>query len=709
MDSAPPTTGVGGDGGPTGSSITSQQELTKIWGSVGRVIEHSLLAAARGVRIESLGTFTIDGKGRSRFFLAADFAARHRLLKYDACSGGTLAGGAVNSRLNVARVAATAGIPRPEAERVLDAVLRSLHQRLAAGRTVTLSFHPVAEFACSPSGQAAMRFLPSFRAKQSKVAVHATRARAGVAKTKSTPTAWAAPPAAASADATATDTFGRATTPSHARSESVGQSPRSASLRSRRSNVNNRLETPRINGDGKCSSPQSASGGGDGSSSSMACNSSSTGSTIASAVRRVCTDARKGSARRQPPAQADSIAHRPKTSSSCSSSRDSLGAQAAGRGGKLGIASGRTYNSDDGIPTGAARARGSSECESLQRINSPGVGLGGPHDRQDTEWLSDLLRRQTLAQGGYEGLRRLTETLRLAHVSRESASGGGGDDGGRLSGSDLLLALRDAGTSLTSNELADTTAVFRRQPGGRIPLATLLSGMAPCHRGTPPVQEDTGRHSSTAESGEQVGTPRARAISAVSRDGSSGLPWERPSPRASPAVGGTGAGESSLSSTRLSESSTIEKQIHKAGGRAQGQAAPGRARGNGQQRRGSLSGDKREASGGRRREENGKSGGQAASSALFVVPQQARRECWGDGKDGSVGANGTSGSNATGDAIADLAAIIFHPPSSLEKLIHVLQASKVRRPKRLLMIEAAGCSRRFSCKGARMRFIAGIP
>lgn len=50
--------------------------------------------------MESLGTFMLHAKGHPCFVLASEFAARHRLLKFDSPA---TAGAAINAKLNIAK------------------------------------------------------------------------------------------------------------------------------------------------------------------------------------------------------------------------------------------------------------------------------------------------------------------------------------------------------------------------------------------------------------------------------------------------------------------------------------------------------------------------------------------------------------------------------------------------------------------------------
>lgn len=85
-------------------NVLDLEKIQKIWRAVGIVIDKSLVWAGRGVRVESLGTFTLDAKRRAQFFIASEFASRHRLIKYDTYASGCTAGAAINAKLNVATV-----------------------------------------------------------------------------------------------------------------------------------------------------------------------------------------------------------------------------------------------------------------------------------------------------------------------------------------------------------------------------------------------------------------------------------------------------------------------------------------------------------------------------------------------------------------------------------------------------------------------------
>lgn len=709
------------------ATTNSQEEYTyhvvnKIWLSVGLVVQSALLSAARGVRIESLGTFTLDAKGRARFFLAPDFAARYRLLKYDVCSGGCLAGGAVNCRLNLSRVAATAGSPRPEAERVVGAVLRSLHQRLAAGNPVALSFRPVAEFRCSPSEQATMTFLPGFRAVEKKVTVNATRARIGVARTSSKPTPWQTVLSSTipSASAVGTSDAGNATTAGGG-NDSAGRRPCSASSVSRLSITTDRRPGT-SHGDGSCKrSPTAPSGA---AASVRSCGNTardSSSSPVTSSVGYGAVGAQTGATSRTTPGSSSSRRKSsgwyPKTAAlSCASTRSSSRAPSAAPHEKPSDRNGS--NNGDGNETAATGARegvlhddednASFDHEPPVRLSRAPPRAGHAVSRHQPDrgskgqetWLSDLLRRQTLAQAGDEGLRRLAEALRLAHVSTES--------GGRVSGRDLLLALRSAGTTLTSAQLAATRSVFRHQPDRRVSLGGLLAA-ATAHADDAPQKRagpsDDGEEddsvwpvSCSGAYGEQGAGAAGRLSSrAAPRGFSGGLPWEEessfqagvtvaltypPPPPPPPLRAGRGSKRSGglpLSSSCLSDSSSIHRVLHKARA-AEEQASDGCRHGDHREQRQTMpqGGDKERSR--RSREENNSSPRACPAAA---GPKQARRECWGGEENSSDrGVDDAFGSAAAQDPIAELARIVFRPPCSLERLLHVLQASKVCRVQR---------------------------
>lgn len=666
-------TGVGGghDGaGGNNRQGTIHHVVRKVWGAVGLVIENSLILAARGVRIESVGTFTLDAKGCAGFFLADDFARRFRLLKYDVCSGGCLAGGAVNTRLNIAKVAATAGIPRPEVERVVDAVLRALQQRLASGSSVALCFHPVAEFSCTPSGQATMRFLRSFRAKEKKAIMKATRTRVGVARTKPTPNPRGTASDAAVAIATVSGIAGSTTA---ARSKVIGRRPHSASSASMHRSTFDRPKASHFLDARKCSPVASTSDQGNSTLRNTSLVTSNVGRTTAKGGQT-------GEALETPPPRIDRNISRRGTSalsSSCVSSRFSPDAPLAGRGKSasshgIGNALDRCSHDDDELLTIAQEEMGFEKSglgtvrnNRESRVASPTSTHQSDLDQENREkLLSGLLRRQTLAQAGDEGLRRLIETLRLTHVANERGGGA------RLSGRDLLVALRDVGTKLTSTELAYTTSVFRQELDGRISLPVFLAGMA--------IEEVT-RPSSTSAREKRVGPASAMSIAAVARRGFSGLPWESsscqggPAQAPSPNVSLKGV-KSALSSPRLSESSTVNIILRR--GRLGEEQAPGRDnRCGGDQQQ---SGEHKANGSGREQESSPRVlVEQAAVATGSATSQNARRECWTVDKDARGGPHAANGSAVAEDAIADLAKIVYNPPASLEKLIHVLQASKV--------------------------------
>ncbi|CAM9929331.1 unnamed protein product [Scytosiphon promiscuus] len=694
--------------------------VEKIWCSVGLVVERSLLSAARGVRIESLGTFALDAKGRAWFFLAADFAARHRLLKYDACSGGMLAGGSVNTRLNVARLAATAGSTRPDAERVVEAVLRTLHQRLASGKSVVLSFHNVADFTCTPHGQATMKFLSGFRQKQKKLAANAIHARTGVARISASPTPWGAlaptrstrelrnKAAFPSPGTIATDDSGRHA-PGAWQDKPVGGQRRPASSCS--------AGTARPSHSGNAGRPETTHGNraAQRSSRSENCSTSSCdNSHVASSNGRI--DAT------EPPARepwAGSISPRchhtdknarhlaPSVSSSRISPRSfqkqCKSYQRKGSGGG---------NSDNGDGNGDGDETRTSTQENACRKRPQSVWVRQPtkHAARPTflpgrkgnveeERLSDLLCRRTLAQAGQEGIDRLVEILRLACVSTvggdrvDNSNGAIGD--GRLSGRELLLALRDVSTTLESAELAETTKIFQRQPDGCVSLPALLAKIRVNYRSKERV------------AGDSYGNEGKKSVRCLCRSegdkGNEAAPMHRST--ACPAAGMAGAlmcavseapaiqngeltpapcgltrhqekygvGNAALSTPRLSESSTIARIL-----RTQRQTSEGREKGGEESHEKDIV-DSSPVGG---RSVSAASTAQAAVATSIALPRQDRRQCWvaenrkGGGDAGCSRKIDVAGKSPADD-IADLAGIVFDPPCSLERLLHVLQASKV--------------------------------
>lgn len=737
------------DGDGDGLTNRKQEEerwchiVNKIWRAIGLTIEHSLLSAARGVRIESFGTFSLNALGRPRFFLAADFAARHRLLKYDVCSGGCLAGGSVNTRLNVARVAATAGSPRPEAERAVNAVLRSLHQRLATGRSATLSFYPVAEFSCTPSGQATMRFLSGFRTKQKKMAGDATRFRVGTARASSSTTPWASAAAAAVADGNVRGTTCSSTGCKHiaaaepetgrALQDSVGRKGGPVGRRPRSSNSTRSMQPEKVIK--AADRPDTSIGFDDRRRPSLTPN-----SNAASSTNRMATSISS-------PAQRSAVMKA--EVKAANGALASFGGSHTHNNTRFLTAQGMSYPSSSilrdgqqGCHHGSSKGSSRGPSDVVDEIEhcvqgetndpSPAHQLANPcnsksrvglaEHRQEhlrhhpEEQLSSLLRRQTLAQAGEEGLRRLVETLRLTHVTGDRRGEDGGGIG-RLSGRDLLLALRDVGTMPTSAELAETTKLFRQQPDGRVSLPVLLARIRTESRGrqrrqqaaaADVISEEDLLPSSNGLGTKEVETARGLPLEASPQRFPSGLPWENSEHQAElpksyfPRSGWAGNSEKGnstalLSTPRLSDSSTIcellqrkteavEERAGRNAGRPQSQnterlidglqlhrAPPG---GGGDQ---SDDGSDKDANKVVVDNSAELQAGQDPDSAPSAVPQQARRQCWGDENIGGerVYAVAEDSTAAPEDDIADLARIVFNPPCSLEGLIHVLQANKV--------------------------------
>ncbi|CAM9876409.1 unnamed protein product [Ectocarpus sp. 4 AP-2014] len=715
--------------------------VNKIWRAIGLTIEHSLLSAARGVRIESFGTFSLNALGRPRFFLSADFAARHRLLKYDVCSGGCLAGGSVNTRLNVARVAATAGSPRPEAERAMNAVLRSLHKRLAAGRSVTLSFHPVAEFSCTPSGQATMRFLSGFRTKQKKIAGDATRVGVGTARASPSTTPWAsaAAPAVADGNVRGTSSAGckhmAAAEPETGRAlqDSVKRKGGSVGRRPRSSNSTRSMQPENVIK--AADRPDTSIGFGDRRRPSLTPNSNAASSTnrkatsISSPVQRSAVmEAEVKAANGTPASFGGSYTHNdtrflasqgtPYPSSSLL--RD--GQQGYHHGSDKGSSRGSSdvvneieHCAQDETNDLSPAHQHANPCNSKSRVGLAEHRQEHPRHHPQ-EQLSSLLRRQTLAQAGEEGLRRLFETLRLTHVTDDRRRKDGGGIG-RLSSRDLLLALRDVGTTLTSAELAETTKLFRQQPDGRVSLPVLLAGIRTescgqqCRQQAAAadiISEEDMQPFSNVSGTKEVDTARGLPIEASPQRFPSGLPWENSEhqaelskscfPRAGWASNSEKISSTALLSTpRLSDSSTIcellqrktvgvKERARRNAGRPQSQNTE-RIIGGIQLHRAPPGGRGDQSDGGCDKHANKVVvdssaellGGQDPDSDPSAVPQQARRQCWGDDNIGRERASAVAATStaAPEDDIADLARIVFNPPCSLEGLIHVLEANKI--------------------------------
>lgn len=736
-----------GDGDGDGLTNRKQEErwchiVNKIWCAIGLTIEHSLLSAARGVRIESFGTFSLNALGRPRFFLAADFAARHRLLKYDMSSGGCLAGGSVNTRLNVARVAATAGSPRPEAERTVDAVLRSLHQRLATGRSVTLSFHPVAEFSCTPSGQATMRFLSGFHTKQKKMAGDATRVRVGTARVNPSTTPWAIAAAAAVVNGSKRGTGSaggrhKAAEPETGRplKDSVGRKGGPVGRRPRSSNSTRSMQPEKLSK--ATDRPDTSIGFDDRRRRTLTPNSNAASSryrkapSVSSPVQRSAVmEAETKVANDTPASFGGSHTHHntrfltaqgmsyPSSSSILHDEQQGFH-HGSGKGSNRGSGDvadeiERCVQDETNDPSPAHQ--GANPCNSKSR-------LGFAERRQEhqrhrpEEQLSSLLRRQTLAQAGEEGLHRLAETLRLTHVTDDRRGDGGGGIG-RLSGRDLLLALRDVGTTLTSAELAETTKLFRQQSDGRVSLPVLLAGISTesCGRqrrqqaaAADIINEEDMQPSSNVVGIKEVETARGLPTEASPQRFPSGLPWEisehqaelpQPcSPRAGWASSSeTGASAALLSTPRLSNSSTVCELLQRQTVELEGWAPSNASRSQCQNterlidglqlHRAPPGGGGDQSDGGCDKDANKCCvvdssaellAGQDPDSARSGVPQGARRQGWG--QENIVGEKACAVAAASTaepeDDVADLARIVFNPPSSLEGLIHVLQANKV--------------------------------
>lgn len=465
--------------------LSHPENVNKIWRAVALVINHSLLSTGRGIRIETLGTFALDGKGSAKFFLSSDFAARHRLLKYS--TGGYVAGGSVNTRLNIAKVAATAGRPRPDAERVLDAVLRSLHQRLAAGKSATLSFQPVAEFTCVPGGQARMRYLPAFRTRQKAARTADVRALGGVARTNSKATPWAAACLRKTGGSGYDhDAVGDGATGNVGRGETHTPSAGSPAARNAGTFIVKRSDANPAHR--PCSS-----------------------STSVSQPRRFTSDRPNtvhGGSRGEHGGNWTKMPGEPSTSSddrsrgaACASDLSTRRRQAwdvayLNSGTCAAVDVRRPKVSNSSSPSGAfhcastlSSPRKSIDGRAESRHDYTIHVKNGVHEKntgqkrhkaahQHVRRLAHILRRQTLEQAGEEGLLRLQGTLNLMHTGAHRGDNGDGGDTGsdrRLSGRDLLQALRDVGTFLTSYELTEIENVLRRQADRCMSLDVLLA------------------------------------------------------------------------------------------------------------------------------------------------------------------------------------------------------------------------------------------
>ena len=631
--------------------VGTEQVVKKIWHSVALVISDSLISLARGVRLESLGTFTLDAKGRPTFFLAHEFAARHRLLRYNACAGGCLAGGSINTRLNITRVAATAGRPRPETESVIDAVLRSLHQRLNKGKSLTLSFHPVAEFMCVPGDHARLRYLSAFEAKQKKAGTAATHAQVGVARKKSYSSPWAAE--ASSAGAAAGDLASRTST-------SI------ASPGATKSTKRNKLRRPLTAAFGRRSNPDHKIKRRPGSSHSDGGATRSLHSATVNTPREICGTKDPVGTQRQAWVSPRSSTGQYSSDASCclkpgSASFDgSLTAQYICK----------HHSSIDSLlkcdrndldstvkkrnPTEAGDRNGDCNREGPSVVHSTGSG---------EVWLADVLWRKTRAQAGEEGLRRLVETLKLMLVS-------GSGNSVRLSGQDFILILRDVGTKLTSSELGRITNLLKHRPDGLLSIRALAVAM-----GTSCRQQLT----SAAESrickaaGEMCDSLRRQ--SALSQD------------RATRVVSSTRGPSTSSNADYLDYRSVEPSSPCTEISQPPEEASHERA-GSGQypiREMGGCGGDCAAAVLSRRTSSDTKvnriastgptfdkvSIHQHSGSGLPLTSREYRHGGVGGGRGMKVKAVAES------EAIAELAEIVYNPPCSLERLIDILQASKV--------------------------------
>lgn len=694
------------------SSPLDLEAVQNIWRAVALVIDKSLLSAGRGVRVESFGTFTLDATGRARFFFASEFMARHRLLKYDTTAGVCLAGAAVNAKLNVARVAVTAGCTRPNVERVVDAVLRSLRQRLSAGKAVTLSFHPVGEFACSPASKAEMRYLPAFRARQKAAKIAATTAKIGVGRTRARETAWAVAStvrASSSAgggggdDSATTGADGRSTRRSvgaawqvelsrrpvlEMQGEASGQRPRSASTSatSRPSSTANLLRpgTTAVAARGSSGKPQNCTTAAAHSGSPPTAGTST--HRVASAFNRRCAwdkrvsdvgsvDGGKGTGKSSPPGVQTSLSSRESSPLLVPGSR-----AASGRGeshhktNKSTLSVGTSpISRKDGV---ALINKANDEPAGTRSLRTDRVLSGedrcdqqGPQEEQDWLMLGRLGQRVS-EQVGKEGVRRLAETLRVMHLG-DSNDG----SGWRLSGRDLLQALRDVGgNNLTSRELAHIGSVFRKQRDGRVSLQRFLDTLprdentnkrfvppppAPLHPPAPPLSTPPlpppppQQHDSAEVSAAAISTAAVITSEVCSSSSTSGQTHNPPQSFRED----KGDRESA---TSCQEQGTCDVRAS----HAQLQSDSGRSY---QMMRGTCTVVGRSTA------------AVAHKDSTTMVPSARRAHAARGGRDGDLAGHGRAMGKHESNLIAELARIIYDPPCSLEGLIHVLQANKVRK------------------------------
>lgn len=160
-----------------------------LWRALSRLIADSLTNGGRGVRVEGLGTFTLDVNAKPVFVMATEFAATHALRDFTTSAAKTLNPATSNGKLNIARVAQSAEMERPIAETAVATVLKHLGRYLKERKSVSLSFHPMAEFACIPRDSAAMKFLPSFVSEVEATHKASTKRAIGAAGAVARPTA----------------------------------------------------------------------------------------------------------------------------------------------------------------------------------------------------------------------------------------------------------------------------------------------------------------------------------------------------------------------------------------------------------------------------------------------------------------------------------------------------------------------------------------
>ena len=117
-------------------------DILKVWFAIGPIV-YNQLKLSKGIRVSTLGTFTLDVSGQPLFLISNEMQSQFKLKQKSPGLQDTI----TVSSLNMAQVGADSNLSRETTEKIIKKFLTTLGRYIMEGRNIVLAIKTVAEIA----------------------------------------------------------------------------------------------------------------------------------------------------------------------------------------------------------------------------------------------------------------------------------------------------------------------------------------------------------------------------------------------------------------------------------------------------------------------------------------------------------------------------------------------------------------------------------